>query len=138
MDSINLDADYWALDVMEGVELKGHLFLGFSDFNIVRTNVVAFNKDMYKLYEDAIGEQFYDMVTGYTWTLDKMISISSLIYADATADGKTKDDTFGLASDYEVPYASLVQASGLRIVEQNESGNYEIVIYNDTNIAYGV
>ena len=132
-DHINLDEDYWALDVMENVALKDHMYLGFSDFNIVRTNVVLFNKELYSQYEDAIVEDFYTLVEDYKWTLDKMMSISSLIYADALADGKTKDDTFGISGDYEVPYASLVQASNINIVEMDETGNYAISLYNEKN-----
>ena len=40
---INLDADYWKLDVMEEVGINDHLYLGFSEFNILYTHVITFN-----------------------------------------------------------------------------------------------
>ena len=65
IDIIDLTSDYWNYDFMEEVSINGHFYLGYSDFNIARTQVVAFNKEMYSKYEDAIGEEFYDMVTDY-------------------------------------------------------------------------
>lgn len=133
MTSINLDADYWNYDFMDQISVNGHMYLGYSDFNIIRTNVVAFNKEMLSMYGDSIGEPLYDIVKDYRWTLDKMIAISDLVYIDTTADGKTIDDTFGLSSDYEVPYASLLQACNINIIEPNEKGVYLISVYNDKN-----
>ena len=130
---VNLDADYWNVDFMDEISVKGHMYLGFSDFNILRTDVVAYNKDMYDLYRDAIDEDFYTMVNNYTWTLDKMISIADLVHIDQTADGKSEDDTFGLVADFEVPCASLLQSSGINIVEMDEKGAYKIACYNATN-----
>lgn len=132
-NAIDLEADYWDSELMDEISINGHMYLGFSDYNIVRTNVVAFNKEMFSLYEDAIDDDFYNMVSEYRWTLDKMISVANLVYTDATSDGKTIDDTFGISSDFEVPYASLIQASNINLVEQNAKGMYEVAIYNDKN-----
>ena len=131
MTSINLDEDYWNYNFMDQISVNGHIFLGYSDFNIIRTNVIAFNKEMLSMYGDSIGEPLYDIVEDYRWTIDKMIAVSDLVYADTTSDGKTIDDVFGLSSDYEVPYASLLQACNISLVEPNESGNYLISVYND-------
>ena len=133
MTSIDLDADYWNYDFMEGIEINGHMYLGYSDFNICYTNVVAFNKEMYDLYADAIEDSFYTLVSDYRWTLDKMISIASIIYADTTADGKTTDDTFGFTADYEVPYMSLLQACNINTIEMDDNGEYKVSVYNEKN-----
>lgn len=133
MTSINLDADYWNYDFMDQISVNGHMYLGYSDFNIIRTNVVAFNKQMLAMYADSIDEPLYDMVKNYRWTLDKMISVADLVYTDATSDGKSIDDTFGFSSDYEVPYASLLQACNINLVEPDEKGNYMISVYNQKN-----
>ena len=133
IDVIDINSDHWNEEFMEEVSINGHMFLGYSDFNIARTQVVAFNKDMYDKYDDAIGEEFYTMVTDYRWTLDKMISIANLVYIDATSDGKTIDDTFGLVADFEVPYASLLQACNISVVDMNDKGQYIISVYTEEN-----
>lgn len=130
---IDLSADYWKYDFMDELSVKGRIYLGFSEYNILRTNVVAFNKEMFDRYSDAIGEDFYTMVQNYTWTLDKMISIANLVYIDEGEMGKTEDDTFGLVADLEVPSASLLQSSGINIVEMDERGAYKVACYNATN-----
>ena len=135
IDVIDIGSDYWNEEFMEEVSINGHMFLGYSDFNIARTQVVAFNKDMYDKFEEQIGEDFYTMVNDYRWTLDKMISISNLVYADATSDGKTVDDRFGLVADFEVPYASLLQACDISIVDINDRGEYVISVYTEKNNA---
>lgn len=135
IDVIDTTADHWNYDFMDEVSINGHMFLGYSDFNIARTQVVAFNKDMYSKYEDAIGEEFYDMVEEYRWTLDKMIAVANLVYIDEGQDGKTENDTFGLTADYEVPYASFLQACNISVVDVNDKGAYVIAVYNEENRA---
>ena len=133
ISEIDLYAPYWNQQFMDDLSINGHQYLGFSDFNILYTNVVAFNKDMLDKYDDYIDTSLYDMVTGYTWTLDKMISIAGLVYTDATADGKTPDDTFGISGFLNVPFAPFIQASNMSIVEQDDAGNYKIAVYNEKN-----
>ena len=130
---INLDAPYWKYDFMDQLAAGGHFYLGFSDYNIVYTHVITYNKDMLKLYEDQLDEDIYATVENYRWTLDKMISIANLSYIDATSDGKTKDDTFGFYSDMNIGYAGLLQAFDIQTVEQDEKGSYKMAIYNEKN-----
>ena len=133
IEQIDTYAPYWNAQFMEDLSINGHEYLGFSDFNILYTNVVVFNKEMLDMYKDYIETSFYDMVTGYTWTLDKMISTAELVYTDVNADGKTPDDIFGISAFLNVPFAPFIQASNMSIVEMDDAGNYKIAVYNEKN-----
>ena len=60
---------------------------------------------------------------------------ANLVYIDATADGKTEDDTFGITGIQWVEFIGFLHASGLNYIGVGESGNYEVVVYNDVNQA---
>lgn len=133
VDQLSLNAEYWNADFMESISVKDHYYLGFSNFNILYTNVISFNKDMMDKYADALDESVYDMVNNYRWTLDNMISLANLVYIDETGDGKTMDDTFGISGEINVPFVNFLQASNINLVEQNDKGEYVVVVYNEVN-----
>ena len=130
---INLDADYWNTDVMDQISINGKRFLGFSDFNILYTHVLSFNKEMLAKYEDQLDESVYSMVDNYRWTIDKMMWLASLAYVDTNSDGKTNDDIFGLCGYQSVPFIGFMQASNINVAEMNEQGDYVISVYNEKN-----
>ena len=135
MPGINLDADYWNLDFMDALSIADHHFLGFSDFNILYTHVITFNKEMMEQYGDALEKTPYDMVRDYEWTLDQMIALANLVYVDVTADGKTPDDTFGLAGMQWVPWIGFLHASNINLVEMDSTGTYAVSVMNEVNKA---
>ena len=133
IDEIDLNADYWNREFMDGLSLDGHMYLGRSDFNILYTYVITFNKEMMAQYEDAMQTDVYTLVQDYKWTLDQMMGLASQVYIDTTADGKTHDDTFGIAGVQWVPYIGFLHASGLQYIGINDAGEYEVVVYNELN-----
>lgn len=132
---IDVTADHWYTQIMEDVSIAGNMYLGMSDFNIIRAFVVAFNKDMMDKYSDTLDESVYDMVYNYRWTLDKMISLANLVYIDTTGDGKTLDDTFGISAEHNAPFSSFPLAFNVQMISPNENGDYVLSIYNDLNRA---
>ena len=130
---INLDADYWKYDVMDGISANGHFYLGFSDYNIIYTHVITFNKELLSKYEDQLDEDIYSTVENYRWTLDKFIWLASLVYTDANSDGKSPDDTFGFVSGMTIGYAGMLQGCDIQLIDADEQGNYVMSIYNDKN-----
>ncbi|MBQ8409993.1 MAG: hypothetical protein IJY39_14120 [Clostridia bacterium] len=135
IDEINLDNDYWNMNFMEGLALNDHMYLGNNNFNILYTNVITFNKKMMDQYGDALESDVYTLVNDYKWTLDQMISLASMVYIDATSDGKTADDTFGITGIQWVEFIGFLHASGLNYIDIGDSGKYEIVVYNELNQA---
>ena len=135
IEEINLDNDYWNMNFMDGLSINGHMYLGNSDYNILYTNVLTYNKTMMDQYGDVLESDVYTMVTDYKWTLDKMISLASLVYVDATSDGKTQDDTFGITGVQWVEFIGFLHASGLNYIGVGDSGNHEVVVYNALNQA---
>ena len=133
IDEIDLEADYWKLGFMEEIAAKDHLYLGFSDFNILYTHVVTFNKQLMDKYAHELDNDVYSLVQDYKWTVDQMISLASLVYVDANSDGKSEDDTFGFATRYSIGYAGMLQGCNIQLVEQDEKGNYTLAVYNDKN-----
>lgn len=132
-DGIDLEADYWNQEFMDDLELNGNYFLGLSDFNLLYTYVIAFNKNMLELYESHLDKSLYDLVRDREWTLDEMISLSSLVYLDATGNGKTTDDTFGITGTCWVSFCGFLTSSNIPMMEQDQSGAYLIAINNDLN-----
>ena len=130
---VELSADYWNQEFMEDISLNDHMYLGFNNFNILYTYVVAFNKGMLDKYDDSFEESVYDMVNNYHWTLDKMISIASLVYIDKSNDGKTADDTFGISAYHWVPFCGFLHSSNINLVEVDSQGYYKVSVYNDVN-----
>ena len=131
---IDVYADYWKYDVMEDISANGHFYLGFSDLNIFYTHVITFNKTLLAKYADQLDEDLYATVENYRWTLDKMISVAKLAYADAQADGKSDDDTFGFVSSTEyIGYAGMIQGFGIKLVSQNAKGDYVMSCYTEEN-----
>lgn len=133
IDRINLDADHWSLDVMEGVAANDHLYLGYSALRLAHTHAITFNKSILDRYSDALDESIYDTVTNYRWTIDKMISLANMVYVDTTANGKSDDDTFGITGIQWVPFINFMQASNIPLVDLNDKGEYVVSVYTDSN-----
>jgi hypothetical protein len=133
IDEIDIEGEHWNQKFMEGLALNDRMYLGNSNFNILYTHVVAYNKTMLDQYDDALTEDVYSMVLNKHWTLDQMISLASLVYVDKTADGKTSDDTFGLTGVQWVPFIGLLHASNIQYIDVDETGSYSVSVYNSIN-----
>lgn len=133
LPGVNVEADYWNRDFMDDLTVDEHYYLGFSDFNILYTHVITFNKDMMEKYADSLEKSVYDMVREKEWTLDKMISLANLVYVDETSNGKSDDDTFGITGLHRNEFPGFLHASGIRIVEQGDDGQYRVALMNEQN-----
>ena len=139
MPGIDLNQDYWNREFMDELSFEGasktYYFLGFSDFNILYTHVIAFNKQMMSQATNGVYDKsVYQMVIDYEWTLDRMLDIAQLVSIDPTGDGKTTDDTYGLTGQQWVPWIGLMHASGINYVEKDpSSGDYKIAMMNEMN-----
>ncbi len=128
LNEIDLDADYWNREVMENLEINGGLYLGISDFVLLNTYCVSFNKDMLALYESSLDKPLYDTVKDREWTFDKMSDIANLVFIDQTGDGKTEDDVYGLRGRCWHPFRGFLTSANIPTMMQDESGSYIVAI----------
>ena len=133
-DSINLDQSYWNKDLMESLAINDEMYLGYGDFCLASTYVIAYSKTLLDKYcTTALGDgDIYDLVHNKQWTLDKMIELASMSYED-TATGKDPSETYGIAGYMWVPAISFVHASGLSFTEYNKQAKKYEYIYKDAN-----
>lgn len=131
LPGIDVDADYWNREFMEDLSIADKYFLGFSDFNILYTHVITFNKTMMEQYESTLPKSVYEMVYSYEWTIDQMLSLAQLVSSDRTGDGKTADDTFGITGRHWNEFPGFLKASNINMVEKNESGMYTLSLMSD-------
>lgn len=126
LPGVNLDADYWNAEYMEDLSIADKYYLGKSNFNILYTYILTFNKTMMEQYGSALDKNVYDMVRDYEWTFDKMINLANLVYIDTTADGKTLDDIFGITGHQWYGFTGFLHAANIQMVERNESGDFVV------------
>ena len=89
LPGIDIDAEYWHKEFMDTLEINGNYFLGHSDYNIMQTYTLGFNKELLDQYGAGMTKSIYDMVRDGEWTLDAMAKLAQLVGFDSTGDGKT-------------------------------------------------
>ena len=130
LPGVDLEQDYWNKDIMDTLSIHGKSYLGYSDFNIPYTYVIAFNKTMLnQLALDGYGvDEMYELVYTGNWTLDSFLNLAQLGFQE-----KGDKDIYGLTGQQWVPWIGFLHASGINYVEQDETGTYKISIMNDAN-----
>ena len=128
LPGVDLDADYWNQDFMDDLSVCDEYLLGFSDFNILYTFVIAYNVDLLAKYDDALNKSVYQMVDDYEWTLQQFIDIAKLGYID---NGAVEKNQYGLTGQQWVPWCGFLESCGVNLVEMNDKGTYEISFMND-------
>ena len=131
-DGIDLDNSYWNHDFMDKLAVNDKYFLGFGDFNILYTYVIAFNKDLLsqKALEGYSQKDLYDSVRNGTWTIDKMLDLATKGY---TQKGGADKDIYGLSGMQWVPWIGFLHASGINLVDMEEDGSYKVAVMNAKN-----
>lgn len=125
LGSVNFNKDYWNKSIMEQVAYKGSYYLGYSNFNLASTYVIAFNKTLYNNFSSELNNvTMYDYVNNGEWTLSQMTDIAELAYQDK---GGSSSDIYGITGELWVPFCGFVQSSNESLVVKNEkTGKYEI------------
>lgn len=123
LDAVNLDAPYWAGELMEDIRVEDKYYLGYGDMCLSEVLVVIFNKDLMEKYQLAAP---YDNVRNNTWTLDKMAELASLVKED-NGDGKwDENDTYGISGLAWIPFISFITSSDMKIVDRDEDGIFSL------------
>ncbi len=122
LDHIDFTKPWWPSSLQDEATCAGKLYFcsgDISTYMIYYMYGVYFNK---QLINDYSLENPYELVTEGTWTLDKMIGMSSGVYIDANGDG-TKDlgDTYGFET-HQTYIDPFYYGAGLRTTETGEDG----------------
>ncbi len=127
LSAVNLNAPYWSKDLMDEIMIADQHLLGYNDACLSLVNLVVFNKD---LQEDFQVELPYDLVRDMEWTLDKMMSMASVVKVDNGNSVWGAEDTYGITGWGWVPLISLITSADLKIVDRNADGDY-VLAYNN-------
>ena len=129
LDSVNLEAPYWATELMEEVKVNDKYLIGYNDFCLADVKLIVFSKDLMDQYNLTAP---YDAVINKTWTLDQMIGMASTVSAD-NGDGKwDNQDTYGISGWGWVPLISFVTSSDMKIVDRDETDYFKLAYENNS------
>ena len=129
LESVNLEAPYWASDLMEEVKINDKYLIGYNDFCLADVKILVFNKDLMSEYNMT---EPYNDVRNMTWTLDKLIEMASMVSVD-NGDGKwDENDIYGITGWGWVPLISFVTSSDLKIVDRDESDYFKLAYENNS------
>jgi hypothetical protein len=132
---IDLDKKYWNLEASKAMTLANHMFLFNGDIMLLdkdSSGVLIFNKQM---QTDFSLPNLYDMVKGYTWTLDSFYGTIKGVTNDIDGDGElTYKDRWGFVGYRDTLPAMLVSAGGL-IATKDADDLPVITITDEKNLA---
>ncbi len=117
---INTDKPWWPASMLETCSIDDSLFFVSGD---ISTNILHFMYAIYynmDLLEKLQLENPVDLVDNKTWTLDKLIEMTSGLYSDEDQSGSpTGADSYGFCSSY-FHLDAFYTGSGLRLVEDDK------------------
>ncbi len=119
---LNFEKPWWPKCMVDTCSIDDSLFFVSGD---ISTNILHF---MYAIYYNMdllanLGlENPVDLVDNKTWTIDKLIEMTSDLYVDADQSGdKSEGDQYGFSSSY-FHLDAFYSGSGLRLVEDDPNG----------------
>lgn len=118
--------------------INGILYTATGDINIsslLNTYAMFFNVDLANNY-GITAESLYNYVYEGTWTIDKMIELTSSIYQDTNGDGKRDDgDTYGYAAWPGISSDAWLAAFDQPISVKDEDGFPTAALNTDKTVA---
>ncbi len=129
LEAINLDAPYWAADLMEEIKIGDQYLMGYNDMCLSDVQLLVFNKDLMERYNLTAP---YQDVRNKTWTFDKLVSMASNVAEDNGDQIWDHKDTYGITGWGWTDFISLMSACDLKIVDRNAEGSFVIDYDNHT------
>ncbi len=127
LDSINLDAPYWALDLMEEYTVNDKYLIGYNDFCLADASCMVFCKD---LADEYMLKYPYEDVSNMKWTMDTMLSFVSNVARDNGDSVWDERDTYGITGIGFSDLVPFVTSNGLKMADKDADGVYHVA-YND-------
>ena len=123
---LNFEQPWWPQCMVETCSIDDSLFFVSGD---ISTNILHFMYAIYynmDLLKDLNLEDPVALVDSKTWTIDKLIEMTSGLYVDADQSGdKSEGDQYGFSSSY-FHLDAFYSGSGLRLVEDDPNGILKI------------
>lgn len=119
---VDLEKPWWNDSMTDALSIGDTAYYLSGDIVMTWQGMLAliFNKDY--LVDYNIEEDLYQLVRDGKWTYDKMLSLIDGVGMDLDGDGKmTKNDQFGLVSNYNGGYATTI-ACGQPLTKRDENG----------------
>ncbi len=123
-------APWWPQFIVESLTLNGKMYY-FSNYSsyqaMAETRACFFNGQILKDYKTELP---YDFVREGSWTLERLMQMSTDIYSDTNGDGKQDtEDLLGFASSH-YPYAWL-ESFGIELYRKENPNSAELSVVND-------
>jgi len=138
VDHIDLSQPWWNHLANDQSTINGFLYTITGDINIsslLNTYAMFFNIDLAEDY-GITAESLYNAVYEGTWTVDKFIEITSVIYQDQNGNGtKDNDDTYGFAAWPGISADAWLAAFDQPISGKDENGFPTPVFMTDKTVS---
>ncbi len=133
LEDLDLERDYWNLDVMESLSINNHAYIGFGDICNNNLFVLYCNRE---ILEDAGRSIPYDKVRNNTWTFDEFAALTADIYRDNGDGIRNNRDTYGFTGLWDINGAAFLEAADIYVLTRNGEGEFELSLYGDRLINY--
>ena len=122
LDHLNFDMPWWSDSLIEMSLINDKLFFVSGD----AANSLIYNL-YFLIYNNTLGTSLglsdpRPLVKEGTWTIDKMIEMTTNVYVDAGVAGPSVEDTFGYVNYGQVHMDCFIAASGIRMSAPNSEG----------------
>lgn len=98
---LDLDQPYWSQNFNKVLNANDKQYFFVGDINLSlwdRAIVTFFNKAQLETYTGYTEEELYQLVIDEQWTYEVLFNLTKAVHNDATNNGKSQDDFFGLIS----------------------------------------
>ncbi|MBQ7921667.1 MAG: extracellular solute-binding protein [Clostridia bacterium] len=123
---VDFTADWWDREQMDNLKLGKHTNIGSSDFVLVHTNTIMFNRNM---VEANNLEDPYELLFDGKWTMDKFFELSEAVSNDSNGNDVIDiGDTFGFNYGDGSQLIDFMTAAGIDTAKVDEEGIVQLVI----------
>lgn len=123
---------WWSKEVAEELTINGKSFMVTGDLSLALwkgMNCLFFNKELAKNYGI---EDMYGMVERGEWTFDRLIALTTDVYADLDNNQTANDaDLYGLLCGRSTEIDSLKEAFEIKVTEKGEDGFPKFTFSNE-------
>lgn len=141
LDYLDFSQPWWNQAFLDLTEYNGRNYVALGELSqtmISGAFCMFFNRDMYReFYPDE--PSLYEIVNAGEWTLDKMISLCTPLYADLNGNGKADEgDRFGhfFTDTQTLGCDSFTGGCNINLIIKNDDGSYTYNGVSDRTVKF--